>query len=321
MRSVEEITAEISGLKNRLIELDVKSDGGKISCNGSFGKTGSKYSILFAPTMMIQTTITGQLSLLMLIEAMETVGIPVISANTDGVVAKCPRDKIESLRTLISAWQKRTGLQMEASKYKAIYSRDVNSYIAIKDDSSPKRKGKYAQSGLVEKKNPDAEICTDAIALWLDKGVPVEKTIRECTDIRKFVTVKKVSGGGIKMWGDGPDKNLKVKEIEPILISKGWVKSGRRWEREGVVMKSKDAYAASFSKQRPEYLGKVVRWYYGTQSPGSIVYKTNGNVVGKSYGATPCMVLPDQLPDDIDYNWYINESIELMKDMGVEYES
>ena len=54
--------------------------------NGTFGKTGSPYSVLFAPEMMIQTTITGQLALLMLIEHLETASISVISANTDGIV-------------------------------------------------------------------------------------------------------------------------------------------------------------------------------------------------------------------------------------------
>ncbi|MEG7688959.1 hypothetical protein U2044_15310, partial [Listeria monocytogenes] len=68
--------------------------GGKIMINGTFGKTGSQYSVLFAPTMLIQTTITGQLSILMLIEWHEHYGIPVISANTDGIVINCPRDKL-----------------------------------------------------------------------------------------------------------------------------------------------------------------------------------------------------------------------------------
>ncbi|KKS65278.1 MAG: hypothetical protein UV34_C0020G0001, partial [Parcubacteria group bacterium GW2011_GWB1_42_6] len=42
---------------------------------------------------MIQVTITGQLALLMLIERLELCGVPVISANTDGLVVECPRDR------------------------------------------------------------------------------------------------------------------------------------------------------------------------------------------------------------------------------------
>jgi len=52
----------------------------KTLLNGSFGKLGSRYSIFYAPTEMLQVTITGQLALLMLIEMMELCGIPVVSA-------------------------------------------------------------------------------------------------------------------------------------------------------------------------------------------------------------------------------------------------
>lgn len=88
MRDVNLIKSEIAQLEAQLLELQTTDGGSKIQINGTFGKTGSPYSVLFAPTMLIQTTITGQLSLLMLIEWHEIYGIPVISANTDGVVIK-----------------------------------------------------------------------------------------------------------------------------------------------------------------------------------------------------------------------------------------
>jgi hypothetical protein len=78
------------------------------------------------------------------------------------------------------------------------------------------------------------------------------------------------------------------------------------------------AYAACFQPQRPEYLGKVIRWYYGTRSPGPIVYATNGNLVGGSYGAMPCMTLPDEFPDDIDYAWYVGKAEAILRDLGVD---
>ena len=119
---------EKAGFKGTVehVEASTEDGGGKIMINGTFGKTGSIYSILFAPTMLIQTTITGQLSLLMLIGWLEHYAIPVISANTDGLVVKCPRDRIYIFDHLISEWQKRTGLEMETEDYLAIYARDVN---------------------------------------------------------------------------------------------------------------------------------------------------------------------------------------------------
>ena len=76
------------------------------------------------------------------------------------------------------------------------------------------------------------------------------------------------------------------------------------------------AYQSCFAPQTPEYLGKVVRWYYGTRSPGPIVYASNGNTVSLSYGARPCMTLPDEFPADVDYAWYIGKAEDMLRDVG-----
>lgn len=297
-------------------EAECGNEGGKIFLNGTFGKTGSYYSILFAPEMLLQTTLTGQLSLLMLIEMHEICGISVISANTDGFIIKCYKDMYENSRQLIKTWENVTQLDMEETRYKAIYSRDVNNYFAIKEDSSVKRKGEYALSGLIAKKNPDVEICSDAVAEFLAKGVSIEQSIRTCMDIRKFIVVKKVAGGGVKMHGNAPSKNILIKEIEPLLLKNGWEKNGRKWEKMGILHDARSAYETLFQPQKPEYLGKVVRYYYSNNCPGSIHYATNGNTVGLSEGAKPCMILPEKLPEDIDYDWYIKNSLDILKDIG-----
>lgn len=297
-------------------EAKVGNEGGKIMINGTFGKTGSPYSVLFAPEMLIQTTLTGQLSLLMLIEWHELYGVPVISANTDGIVVNCPRDKLHVSEALIAEWEKRTGLEMETDDYVAIYARDVNNYFAIKTPDDVKRKGEYAKAGLVEKKNPDVEICADAVADFLAKGVPVEYTIAACRDITKFVTIQKVNGGGVKMWGEGPRKGARVMDMVGTLVANGWAKEGRKWRKGDSVTDAATAYQSCFAQQTPEYLGKVVRWYYSTQAPGPIVYASNGNTVSLSYGARPCMTLPDEFPDDIDYAWYVSKAEAMLKDIG-----
>lgn len=109
----------------------VTADSLKITINGSFGKFGSQYSVLCSYDLLIQTTITGQLSLLMLIESLELAGIPVVSANTDGIVIKCPRSKLAKLNYLVGCWELNTGFDTEETRYKALYSKDVNNYIAI----------------------------------------------------------------------------------------------------------------------------------------------------------------------------------------------
>lgn len=175
----------------------VVADSLKITINGSFGKFGSKWSALYSPDLLIQTTITGQLALLMLIESLEANGIAVVSANTDGLVIKCPRSRELDMDWLVFEWEMATGFDTEATHYAALYSRDVNNYIALREDGKGyKSKGAYTPAGL--QKNPTNEICTEAAVAFLRKGVPVEQTIGACDDIRKFVTIRQVKGGAHK---------------------------------------------------------------------------------------------------------------------------
>jgi hypothetical protein len=174
----------------------VTNDALKICVNGSYGKLGSMWSALYSPNLMIQVTVTGQLALLMLIESLEQVGIPVVSANTDGVVIHCPKAMVGECDYLVWEWEQVTGFKTEETRYRALYSESVNSYIALKEKGGAKLKGPYAQGGLA--KNPVNQICVDAVLAWLDNGTPLMSTIRECRDITKFITVRKVAGGAEK---------------------------------------------------------------------------------------------------------------------------
>lgn len=250
----------------------VVSDTYKIALNGSYGKFGSPYSPLYSPDLMIQVTITGQLALLMLIEEVECRGISVVSANTDGFVTRVPVDRLDDFNAVVIDWEWATGYGTEETRYSAVYSRDVNNYIAFTTDGKVKLKGAYSTGGPGQrgaagmKKNPTHEVCIDAVIAYLKDGTPLEKTIRACSDIRKFVVVRRVNGGAVK---DG----------EPV--------------------------------------GKVIRFYYARSVTGTINYATNGNNVPKTEGAKPCMELPDEFPDDVDYDWYVREATAMLQDLGV----
>ena len=244
-----------------------KSNSLKIVINGSYGKLSSMWSVLYAPQLQIQTTLSGQLVLLMLIERLELAGFHIVSANTDGIVIYCRRDRETELNSIVAAWEKETHFETEATQYNAIFSRDVNNYIAVytepKDDEYTKTKGAYSKAGL--SRNPTNEICIDAIEQLLVFGTPIEKTIHECKDIRKFITVRRVSGGAVK---------------------------------------------------NGEYLGGAIRWYYAREQEGTIIYAKSGNKVPKTEGAKPLMTLPDEFPQDIDYDWYIREAQSMLADIG-----
>jgi len=257
------------------------ADSLKITINGSFGKLGNKYSTLYAPQLMLQVTITGQLVLLMLIEMLNDAGIDVISGNTDGIVSKYHKDRHNEVRAIIAEWERQTAFKTEETRYAAVYSRDVNSYIAVKTEGGDaearffdeqlgcKTKGTYSERGSalnsILSKNPETLVCSDAVIALIKNKTPIDKTIKECRDIRRFLSVKNVKGGG---------------------------------EKNGV------------------YLGKVVRWYYPKGEAGYISYLLSGNKVGKTDGARPIMDLPDEFPNDVDYERYITEAVEMLYDCG-----
>lgn len=183
------------------------SDSLKITINGFFGKLGSAYSLFYSPELLIQVTITGQLLLLMLAERFELAGIPVISGNTDGIVVKCHKDQIKLKDQIVKQWEIDCDFKTETNEYSALINRDVNCYIAVKapTQKSPKAtiktKGNlFNRSGL--SKNPTGEICIDAIESFLCDNVPIEETVRACTDIRKFIHVRKVDGGAVRLGSD-----------------------------------------------------------------------------------------------------------------------
>jgi DNA polymerase elongation subunit (family B) len=178
----------------------IEADMLKITINGSFGKFGSKWSALYAPDLLIQVTLTGQLSLLMMIEALEMNGVQVCSSNTDGVVMRYPRIMEDTVGRVIKDWENRTNFETEETEYAALYCRDVNNYIAIKPGGKAKTKGAYnVPEGIFRfHKNPTNLICVEAAIEYLAKGTPVAQTVWQCRDLRKFLTVRKVNGGAVK---------------------------------------------------------------------------------------------------------------------------
>lgn len=259
------IAAKKSGQKNIAETL-------KIVLNGSFGKFGSPYSTLYSPNLMIQTTVTGQLAVLMLIEDLELRGFSVVSANTDGFVTRVPYARRDLFNAVMLDWEWATGFGTEETEYAALYSRDVNNYISITTSGKVKRKGAFAPAGPGQpgaagmKKNPSCEIAADAVVAYLKDGTPLEETIRYCEDVRKFVTVQRVTGGA---------------------------------EKDG------------------KYLGKAIRWYYSTDTKTAITRAQNGNLVPRSMGAMPCLELPDEFPEDMDYGWYEREATAILQDFGL----
>jgi hypothetical protein len=220
-------------------KLFAKDKGLKIALNGVSGKFNSEYSIFYDPQCYLQMTLTGQLSVLMLAEMFECSGIEVISANTDGVVSYCPQSKYDEMLKWINYWEKATEFLTEETQYKSYHARDVNAYFAVKLDGSVKVKGPYSevgsQTGTKLDNNPICLICSDAIKELLANGVPIEKTIRECRDLTRFITVRNVTGGAHKN-GHYLGKTIRWYHSTKIVGTINYIQSGNKVpETEGAM--------------------------------------------------------------------------------------
>ena len=195
--------AELKKIKDRtpeqeadLIKTTNTMNALKITINGSFGKFGSKYSKLYSPDLLFHTTVSGQLTLLMLIERMEDSGIHAISANTDGVVFYVKRSDETLMREIVKEWEEETNLEMEYSEYRSIFYRDVNNYVAFTPDDKIKTKGVFVKADLGH--NPTSDVIKWAAIQYLGFDVPVEDTIHDMEDVTQFLQVRTVKGGAVK---------------------------------------------------------------------------------------------------------------------------
>jgi hypothetical protein len=308
----------------------------KITINGTFGKLGNLYCSFYSPESMLGVTLTGELNLLCLIVELDKIkGVKVESANTDGVLVSYPPSAREKVLAVFAKNSKRTGFEYEETQYSKIAMKDVNNYIAITTDGKVKRKGLYASNNPDENplylmKNPTMEVCTELAIDYLKEGVI---DISRYTDMRDFVAIRNVKGGGIQH-----QRTMLVDDWELIGTDyqgkNRWFAKG--WRDEGFEPASVDAGPGSgwdknwkapiVRKSRPPPrevglggvpFGRVARWYMTTERLPAITYVSSGNNVPKTEGAKLCMVLPAKLPRDLNKQWYIDEAISILDSCGV----
>jgi len=164
----------------------------KIVLNGTFGRLGYSRSILYDLEKMIQTTITGQLCLLMLVDMLEVGGFEIISGNTDGLTIKGNINFIDKFKSILTKWENITGLELEHSGYSRLYIKDVNNYLAIKADGTIKTRGFLASNDL--SRNAHLGIVKKAVIEYLLNGVAIEITLR-CGNKEDYILSKKTKFG------------------------------------------------------------------------------------------------------------------------------
>jgi hypothetical protein len=202
----------------------------KLAVNSVYGKSSDMQSWIYDRQLTMFTTITGELSLLMLIEAYELEGIHVISANTDGVTVRIQKTHLDKMHKINAWWSKMTKYELERTDYSKIIFSTVNDYLAIKTNGEVKKKGDFLTDFELHK-NKSARVVPIALERYYCDDIPISDTIANHNNIFDFCLRQKASkdfhyegkeGGRVNMYNKliryyvskTGEKLLKVKNPE-----------------------------------------------------------------------------------------------------------
>ncbi len=157
----------------------------KLAVNSVYGKSSDMQSWIYDRQLTMFTTITGEFSLLMLIEAYELAGIHVISANTDGVTIRIKKTDLDKMHEINAWWSQLTEYELERTDYAKIIFSTVNDYLAIKTNGDVKKKGDFLTDFELHK-NKSARIVPMALEQYFINNIPVDDTIRNHRNIFDF---------------------------------------------------------------------------------------------------------------------------------------
>lgn len=180
----------------------------KIMDNAISGQMKQKSSALYDPMSNNSICINGQLLLLDLVEHIEPY-CELIQNNTDGIIVKLKdyeRD-FDILDDVVYEWEQRTGMKMDFDTFiGTIYQKDVNNYLLVdRHTGAVKSKGGYVMK--LNDLSYDLPIINKALVDYMIKGIPVERTISECQDLREFQLVSRISSKYTHiLYGDKPIK-------------------------------------------------------------------------------------------------------------------
>lgn len=113
----------------------------KIIINSVYGLLRLQSSKLYNPKSAIRVNVSGMVAIYNLANHLDLVG-NVYQVNTDGIAFKpYPDVTQETLDNIKQRWEDEFKLQLEVSSFKRLIQRDVNNYIAVKQNDKLKLKG------------------------------------------------------------------------------------------------------------------------------------------------------------------------------------
>lgn len=258
----------------------------KIVINSIYGKLGFEKGDLYDRLAMLETTINGQLMMIMLIEDLILANIKIISANTDGIVLKLYNRDKEKYETIKSEWEKHTELTFDTDYYECLFIRDINNYCAqFRINKNNNRTLKLECKGdynplmyMIDlKKGYNQPIVAKAAVEYFINNVPIMDTLYNCKNILDFCITQNIG------------RKFHVRETKVI--------NGKYIDTE---------------------IQRNVRWYISNN--GSIIFKVDNNDENNKgrLSAGNYVTIINELDDkdieyrNINYKYYYNKVMDLI---------
>lgn len=279
---------------NHYKECKETSQAYKLILNTTYGASGNKYLDLYDPYMQTKICRVGQLLLTALANNIyNQVGkdnCAVIQTNTDGIFLYIRRDKIDLLDMICAEFTRVTNILLEREAENVMWQRDVSNYILWKANGRFKNKGGFfvvdmQQPGYNRVRPLDAYICRNAVIEYLHTGKDIVEHIYNERDLSMFaVTCHKGSFSGIcREFNDGR---------EPEILHKC-----------NRVYASLNTSLGEIKKLK-KFKGEVRRY----KAPGCPPHCELINEALDKYDF-------DKVREDIDYMWYIDETVNMLSDI------
>lgn len=181
--------AEIKALRVQLKkEKNPMQEALKLALNSSYGVLKDVNNDMYDPLMSNLVCLFGQLLMTDLIEKIEERfgdRIELLQSNTDGIFVRLESwDMFDEYQEVCDEWSKRTRLGVEHEKYTRYIAKDVNNYIAVKEDGSLHRKGAYVKE--LGSMDYELAIINKALVDYFTKDIPPEETIGKARYLKDF---------------------------------------------------------------------------------------------------------------------------------------
>lgn len=254
----------------------------KIVINSTYGGTRSNWLNLYNPKVAIHVNVAGMVAVYNLARGLSKIG-QIIQVNTDGVAVKLNGDSKskERMFTIKKEWEQYFKLNLEVTHFKRLIQRDVNDYIAVKDNDHLKLKG----TAIAQAQTRDPLKATTPTVL---QTALLHHILNPNDDLVEYLN--------------------NLRKTTPLV---NWC-----WTLSSTVSKMQTGYTTDANGRRlPQ---KVNRAYASTFGDSYYKERTQGKP-SKFAGISEKLVINNEditdctIPADLDVNWYANEVLRQYK--------